>query len=226
MKVELDRRQCRKAPRAPRSARPRRTSRVCSNGSFSTKLDKSTRRVKLIAFVFVLVYAAIAARLVYFGTAAAAAAKQWRRKLSDTVAAARPDIFDRNGEILATDIKVTSVFADPRRIIDKDDAVDQLTSVLPDVDAKKLREKLGSRKGFVWVKRAVTPTQQQAIYHLGLPGVGFMQENKRVYPDGPIAAHVLGYANINGIGISGLEEIYRQPGLGRFACGRVQADPR
>ena len=179
---------------------------------FSTKLDKSTRRAKFIAFVFVLVYAAIAAKLVYFALLPPQQPNNGGGS-SDTVAAARPDILDRNGEILATDIKVTSVFADPRLIIDKDDAVDQLTSVLPDVDAKKLREKLGSRKGFIWVKRAVTPAQQQAIYHLGLPGVGFMQENKRVYPGGPIAAHVLGYANINGIGISGLEEYIDSQGL-------------
>ena len=70
-----------------------------------------------------------------------------------------------------------------------------------------------SRKGFVWVKRAVTPKQQQDVYHLGLPGIGFMQENKRVYPNGPIAAHVLGYANLDGIGISGLEKYIDGAGL-------------
>ncbi len=171
---------------------------------FSTKLDKSTRRAKFIAFVFVLIYGAISGKLIYFGLQPLLPPNGGSS--NDTVAAARPDILDRNGEILATDIKVTSVFADPRLIIDKDDAVDQLTSVLPNVDAKKLREKLGSHKGFIWVERAITPAQQQAIYHLGLPGVGFMQENKRVYPGGPIAAHVLGYANINGVGISGLEK--------------------
>jgi cell division protein FtsI (penicillin-binding protein 3) len=179
---------------------------------FSTKLDKSTRRIKLIALLFVLAYGAIAGKLVYFGLLPQQAPSSVANA-SDTVAAARPDILDRNGEVLATDIKVTSVFADPRRIIDRDEAVDQLTSVLPDLNAKELWQRLGSRKGFVWVKRAVTPQQKQAVYHLGLPGIGFMQENKRVYPDGPIAAHVLGFANINGVGISGLEKYIDNQGL-------------
>lgn len=179
---------------------------------FSTKLEKSTRRAKLIAWGFVLVYCIIAAKLVYFGLLPTSP-QSIDRGASETVAAPRPDILDRNGQILATDIKVTSVFADPRQIIDRDEAVDLLTTVLPNLNSRDLREKLGWRKGFVWVKRAITPKQRQEIYHLGLPGIGFMQENKRVYPNGPIAAHVLGYANIDGVGISGLEKYIDQQGL-------------
>jgi cell division protein FtsI (penicillin-binding protein 3) len=193
----------------PPRARPDRS---LLNRIFSTKLDKSTRRTKLIAGLFVLIYGAIAGKLIYFGLLPVQPPNYYSG-VSDTVAAARPDILDRNGQILATDIKVTSVYADPRRIIDRDEAVDQLTSVLPGLDARELWQKLGSRKGFIWVKRAITPTQKQAIYHLGLPGIGFMQENKRVYPDGPIAAHVLGYANIDGRGISGLEKYIDSQGL-------------
>ena len=107
--------------------------------------------------------------------------------------ARRPDLLDRNGAILATDIKTMSVFAEPNRIIDKDEAVELITAVLPDVDAKELRERLGSKKGFIWVKRQITPKEQAEIFHLGLPGVGFLPENKRVYPNGPIGAHVIGY---------------------------------
>ncbi len=81
---------------------------------------------------------------------------------SDAISEARPDILDRNGAILATDVKTMSVFAEPRRIIDKDDAVDLLTAVLPDLNAQELRERLNSRKGFVWIKRAITPKEQEA----------------------------------------------------------------
>ncbi len=197
------------APESP--AAPRRKPGIFKR-LFSTKLDKSTRRVKLIACGFVLGYGVIAGKLVYFGLLPASSPGNYRA--SETVAAARPDIVDRNGEILATDIKVTSVFADPRQIIDRDEAVDLLTAVLPDLNARELREKLGWHRGFVWVKRAITPQQRQEIYRLGLPGIGFARENKRVYPNGPIAAHVLGYANINGIGISGLEKYIDSQGLG------------
>jgi len=180
---------------------------------FSTKLDKSTRRTKQIAVGFVLVYSIIAGKLIYFGIVPNSPHSTYRGA-SETVAAARPDILDRNGEILATDIKVTSVFADPRQILDRDEATDLLTSVLPDLDPREVREKLGWHRGFVWIKRAITPQQRQEIYHLGLPGIGFIQENKRIYPNGPIAAHVLGYANIDGVGISGLEKYIDEQGLG------------
>lgn len=179
---------------------------------FTLKHDKSTRRIKLIACGFVLVYCIIAGKLVFFGMHPELR-QGMRHAASDTVAAARPDILDRNGAILATDIKVTSIFAEPRRIIDRDEAIDSLTGIFPDLDVQELRAKLNSRKGFVWVKRAVTSKQQQDVYHLGLPGIGFMQENKRVYPNGPIAAHVLGFANIDGVGISGLEKYIDGEGL-------------
>ena len=181
-------------------------------GLFETRLDKTPRRTRWVAVAFLMVFAIIVGRLIMFGLKPQAE-QLARSAASDQVAAARPDILDRNGDVLATDIKVTSIFAEPRRLIDKDEAVELLTAALPDVNAAELRKKLGSRKGFVWVKRAVTPKEQQEVFHLGLPGVGFLPENKRVYPNGPIAAHVLGFANLDGVGISGLEKYIDGQGL-------------
>jgi cell division protein FtsI (penicillin-binding protein 3) len=189
----------------------------------TTKLDKSTRRIRLIALGFTLVYCIIGGKLVYF--AMHPELRQTHEAASDTVAAARPDILDRNGAVLATDIKVTSVFAEPRRIIDRDEAIDQLSTIFPDLSIRELTDRLSSHKGFIWVKRAVTPAQQQAVYHLGLPGIGFMQENKRVYPNGPIAAHVLGYANIDGVGISGLEKYIDGQGLSALQSAGFNLTP-
>mgnify|MGYP000998782177 CR=1 FL=1 len=198
------------APRAPKPDLATRA-RQWARRLFSTQLEKSDRRIKLVALAFGLVYCVVAGKLVWLGfkpdpqsmRAAAAAAS----------AAARPDLLDRNGETLATDVRVMSIFAEPRRIIDKDEATELLTAVLPDVDARELREKLGSRKGFVWVKREVTPKQQQEVYRLGLPGVGFWPENKRVYPNGPLAAHVLGFTNVDNQGIAGMEKYIDGQGL-------------
>jgi cell division protein FtsI (penicillin-binding protein 3) len=143
------------------------------------------------------------------------------------VSGARPDLLDRNGEILATDVKTMSVFAEPRRIIDKDEAVELITAVLPDVDAKELRERLGSKKGFVWVKRQVTAKEQEEIFHLGLPGVGFLPENKRVYPNGPIGAHVIGFVDTDNIGIAGMEKYLDQQSLtDPHVAGFVRSIPR
>jgi cell division protein FtsI (penicillin-binding protein 3) len=178
----------------------------------TVKLAKSPTRIRLAAFVFLALYGTIAAKLFDFGLRPDRPASV-KRAAADTIAAARPDILDRNGKVLATDIKVMSVFAEPRRIVDKDEAVELLTAVLPDVDARDLRARLGSRKGFIWVKRGVTPQQQKEVHHLGLPGIGFQPENKRVYPNGPIAAHVLGFANLDGVGISGLEKYIDGQGL-------------
>ncbi|WP_395665721.1 peptidoglycan D,D-transpeptidase FtsI family protein [Methylocella sp.] len=192
-------------------------------GVFSTDLRKTPLRLKLVACLFVGLYGVIAGRLVYFGLHQEQASVA--RRGDDVVAAARPDILDRNGEVLATDIRVMSVFAEPRRIIDKDEAVELLTAVLPDVDAADLRKRLGTRKGFIWVKRAVTPKQQQEVYRLGLPGVGFLPENKRVYPNGPIAAHVLGFANLDGVGVSGLEKYIDGQGLSELSGAGFRLTP-
>ena len=179
---------------------------------FSTRLDKSSWRIRIVGVGFAALYLIIAGKLVFFAVKPEVP-QAARRGASDNVSAARPAILDRNGEIFATDVKVMSVYAEPRRLIDKDEAVELLTATLPDVDARELREKIGSRKRFVWVKRAITPRQQQEVYRLGLPGVGFMAENKRIYPNGPLAAHVLGFANVDNIGIAGIEKYIDGQGL-------------
>src|SRR5436305_13278452 len=180
---------------------PRSPARGFSKRLFTTNLDKGRGRIRVIALCFVCLFATINVRLIYLGFKPDP--QSIRRAAADALSGARPDILDRNGEVLATDVKVMSVFAEPRRIIDKDEATELLTAVLPDVNARELRDRLASRKGFVWVKRGITPKQQQEVYHLGLPGVGFLPENKRVYPNGPIAAHVLGFANPDNGGIAG-----------------------
>ena len=166
----------------------------------------------MLTLGLLLAYVGIAVKLVVLGLSHEP--PQTLKVAADqAVSGARPDLLDRNGEILATDIKTMSVFADPREIIDKDEAVELITAVLPDVDAKELRERLGSKKGFVWVKRQITPKEQAEIFHLGLPGVGFIPENKRVYPNGPIGAHVIGFVDKDNIGIAGMEKYLDEQSL-------------
>ncbi len=179
---------------------------------FSARLDKSAARIRFIALAMAVAYLGIGVKLVSLGVSHDP--PQTLKVAADqAVSGARPDLLDRNGEILATDVKTMSVFAEPRRIIDKDEAVELITAVLPDVDAKELRERLGSKKGFVWVKRQVTAKEQEEIFRLGLPGVGFLPENKRVYPNGPIGAHVIGFVDTDNIGIAGMEKYLDQQSL-------------
>jgi len=174
--------------------------------------EKSEPRVGLVILGFSGLFLAIVGRLVMLG-AFPSDQVGLRRATSNAISAARPDILDRNGVQLATDIRTVSVFAEPRNILDKDEATELLTAVLPDLNAKELRDKLSTKKGFVWVKREITPRQQAEVHRLGIPGVGFVPENKRVYPNGNVAAHVLGFANVDNIGIAGIEKYIDSQGL-------------
>ncbi len=125
----------------------------------------------------------------------------------------RPDIIDRNGVVMATDIAVASLFADPRKITDMDEAVESLTATMPDLDSKALREKLTAPgRAFVWLKRQVSPEERDAVYNLGIPGVGYVNERKRVYPLGRLAAHTIGYVDVDTHGIAGIEKFLDDQG--------------
>jgi cell division protein FtsI (penicillin-binding protein 3) len=186
---------------------------------------KARARVGLAMLAFAGIYGIIAVRLVMFAVGGDSHGE--RRAARDAIATARPDIVDRNGEILATDIKAPSLFAEPRRIVDKDEAIELLTATLPDLDTGEVRERLMSKKGFVWLKREITSQQQRDIHKLGVPGVGFLRENKRVYPSGPAVSHVIGLVNTDNQGIAGIEKWLDTNGLADlhragFASDRLQ----
>jgi len=181
---------------------------------YGYNIDRNEKAKARLGFAFIgfaLVYVVIALRLVVYATLPDT--HMARRGGSDAVATARPDILDRNGEILATDLKTPSLFAEPRRLIDADEATELLAGVLPDLDSREVRDRLGSRRGFVWLKREITPLQQQEIHRLGVPGVGFLSENKRVYPNGNEVSHVIGHVNIDNQGIAGIEKWLDSHGL-------------
>ncbi len=124
----------------------------------------------------------------------------------------RPDIVDRNGVVLASDITIPSLFADPRKIVDVDEAVELLTGALPELKARELRDKLTQNRAFVWLKRDLTPRQKEVIHGLGIPGVGFRNETRRVYPMGRLAAHVLGFVDVDSRGLAGMEKYLDEQG--------------
>lgn len=200
------------SPAAPTSEPWRR--RLVRNLLYGKSVDRAVKaraRIGLAIVAFGVCYAVIAGRLVMY---AATDNTTVRRSYSaDAVATARPDILDRNGEILATDVRTPSLFAEPHRIIDKDEAVELLATVIPDLDTAEVRERLSSRRRFVWLRREITPKQRQDIHRLGLPGIGFMHENKRVYPSGPLVSHLLGHVNIDNQGIAGIEKWLDNRGL-------------
>ena len=119
---------------------------------------------------------------------------------------ARPDILDRGGRLVATDVAVPSLYADPALIIDLDEVIEKLTRTFSDLDAAELRKALGDRtRRFAWIKRGLAPRQAQRVHDLGLPGLAFRQEPKRVYPAGALLGHLVGYVNVDNKGAGGLE---------------------
>ena len=193
---------------------------------YDNKIDRAAKaraRIGLAILLFAAVYAVIALRLVIFA-AAPDGRNQHRAMTGDAIATARPDILDRNGEILATDVRVPSLYAEPRRLIDVDEAVELLTADLTDLDAAEMRERLSSKRGFVWLKRDITPEQQREIYHQGLPGIGFLDENKRAYPNGPEVSHLIGHVNIDNQGIAGMEKWLDGHGLAALHLAGLATD--
>ena len=184
---------------------------------------KSKARLRLAMLVFGLGYAIIAARLVMF---AAVPEGHLGRRASppDNLATARPDIVDSHNELLATDVRAPSLFSEPNRIIDVDEATELLSAVLPDLDAVELRERLASKRRFVWLKRDITPKQRAEIYRLGLPGIGFLPENKRVYPNGAEVSHLIGHVNIDNQGIAGIEKWLDGNGLADLHLAGLATD--
>jgi len=118
----------------------------------------------------------------------------------------RADIVDRNGTLLATNLRTASLYANPHKISDPDIAAARIAQVLPDVSEEVLAAKLAADKSFVWVRRNLTPRQKFLVNHLGIPGLDFQDEEQRVYPHGHLAAHIVGFTNVDNVGIAGIEQ--------------------
>lgn len=133
----------------------------------------------------------------------------------------RAQIVDRKGELLATDLRRASLFADARFIWDPAVAARDLARVIPGLSAESLTRKLATRQKFVWIKRNISPAQQKAVEQLGLPGLHLREEPRRVYPNGRSASHLLGYVNIDNHGLAGLERGLEETVLDRRNKGAV-----
>jgi cell division protein FtsI (penicillin-binding protein 3) len=177
------------------------------DGPRKRALEVSHSRVLLGASLFAVVFLVIAARLVAVTLlpdgADAAMTPPAKIKTTD-----RADIVDRNGVVLATSLTTASLYANPSQVQDPDGYAEQLNAVLPDLNIASTAAKLDSQRGFVWLKRNLTPRQQQAVNRLGLPGIYFQAETKRVYPQGNLTAHLVGYADVDSRGLAGVERSF------------------
>lgn len=188
------------------------TAAITLQGGKSARADITRRRSSIIILLMTAIFAVVAARLVQIGAIGRPDTVIEGRTTSE-IEAARPSIRDRNGLNMAVDIRVPSLYAEPRRIVDIPQAVAALRSVLPDLNDAWLTQRLTGDRGFVWIRRELTPQVRDRIMALGIPGIGFLTESRRFYPPGPQVAHVVGSVNVDNQGIAGIESAVDDRGL-------------
>jgi len=182
-----------------------RTRHALRRDAAAASLQPIRRRTLLTLAVLLACFVAIAAQLLRLGLRAEA---DIHLNLAEPIGQSwsRPDIVDRHGQLLASDVASHSLYADPQLVLDLDEVVEKVTGVLRGLDRAEVRRALADRsRRFAWIARGLTPRQAQLIHDLGLPGLAFRTELKRVYPLGTLAGHVLGTVNVDNKGLAGLE---------------------
>ncbi|CAA6604271.1 Peptidoglycan synthase FtsI [Rhodospirillaceae bacterium LM-1] len=178
-------------------------------GESKTAIETGRTRLLLGGLIFVFAFSVIGVRLV--DVTVIDPENRVRPTVSQGPAELRmerADIVDRNGQILATSLPTVSLFAHPKDIRDAKAAALGIHRVLPELSEADLLAKLTSDKTFVYLKRNLTPKQHYEINRLGQPGLDFESSERRVYPQGPLAAHVVGLADLDNKGIAGVEKTF------------------
>jgi cell division protein FtsI (penicillin-binding protein 3) len=172
----------------------------------SMALDAARSRLRVLGMALGVGFALLGVRAVELAVTGPAEAVASAR--AEVRADVRGDLFDRTGQVLATTLQTHSLFADPTLIWDAAETAEALAGVLPDLDIERVVRDLSSRRRFVWIRRNLTPRQRQAVFALGMPGLEFRSEPRRVYPRGRLASHVVGYADRDLVGLAGAERAF------------------
>lgn len=180
-------------------------------------LERARGRMVLVSFVMAFGFMLVAARsldlaVIQGNWLAGGGGADIRAQLDEMRPAAddvlRGRIYDRNGEMLAATLSVAGLYADPKLVKNKPDVAAQLAAILPDTDVSDI-EKLLARSGrFVWLSRQLTPAQQEQVLRIGSPGLGFREVPARIYPQGGLAPHIVGYTDIDLNGLAGIERAF------------------
>lgn len=189
-------------------------------------------RLSLCALCFITAYAVLMARMVDLsivqGTIPhlkAASQHASGAPQAPIIMPRRGNIYDANGFLLATTLKTPSLYVDPKLVIDAKTLTRDVLKILPDINEQALYNKLTAKNRFNWLAHALTPAQQEQILHLGQPALGFQGQHTRIYPQQALLAHLVGYTDRDGRGLSGIERAYDDV-LGRGDDVKLTVDLR
>lgn len=172
-------------------------------------LETGRNRLLVAAAVLTLAFGGIGARLIDLSVISADGDVHAARPVAaHKPVADRADIVDRNGVILASSLPTASLYADPSEVIDPHAAARKIATAFPEIDRLQLTKNLMKGGRFLWIKRNLSPDQQMMANRLGIPGFGFIREERRVYPHGKLTAHILGATDIDGNGVAGVEKFF------------------
>jgi cell division protein FtsI (penicillin-binding protein 3) len=124
-----------------------------------------------------------------------------------TILNTRADITDRQGRVLATNFATNALYAHPHEIVDPAAAATGLAEIFPDMNAEDLERRFTSDSRFIWLRRYISPEQEQMVHDLGEPGLLFGPREMRLYPNGAIAAHILGGAGFGQEAVNAAEVV-------------------
>lgn len=175
---------------------------------------RAEARLTILGLAFFLGFAAIGGKMAML--AGSEPMEPILASSSSKIYSQRADIIDRNGSILATNLITTSLYAQPHRMINPVRAADELVKIFPDIDAEKLLKNFTGKRKFIWVRKKISPDQQQLVHDIGEPGLLFGPREMRLYPNGTLAAHILGGTGFGKedvraaelIGVAGVEKFF------------------
>ena len=162
-------------------------------------------RILVLGVMFFAAFLVIGARM---GVVASSEPEEPRASGAGAdIVAQRADIVDRNGRILATNFQTSSLYAQPQQMIDPEMAARELVRIFPDLKEERLLKNFSGNRKFLWIRKKISPEQMQAVHDIGEPGLMFGPREMRLYPNGKLAAHVLGGASFGREGVNAAEVI-------------------
>jgi cell division protein FtsI (penicillin-binding protein 3) len=166
---------------------------------------RSQVRLLLLGCGFVMAFATIGARMGLM--AATQPVEPVASAPGAEILAQRADITDRNGRVLATNMLTHALYAQPKIMVDPARVAHALQEIFPDLDAETLERRFTDGRSFMWIKRVLSPEQVQLVHDIGDPGLLFGPREVRLYPNGRLAAHILGGASFGAEGVNSAEVI-------------------